>query len=280
MNVKFFIVPLSVVILFFASCDSASENVDAPILPSEASMVMDFDNFNISKTKSDSDFNTKQAVVGNWFYSATVVGVWNTVLYKTLAVPVASYKSALTHQAVYKGNSLWEWKYTVDGFTSQYTARLTGELAGSEVYWKMHISKSGINGFDEYMWFSGVSNTDGKSGYWILNHSADFPENMLRIDWINEGQEIRNIKYTYVRDLNDDRTTDTFNGSYIVYGLQTGDYDAFYDVHVYDKNKESFVDVAIEWNRTNNNGHVMASYYFGNDNWHCWNSAGENEDCN
>ncbi len=280
MKVKFFILIFSVTLLFFTSCDDTSENTDAPNLPPEGSMVMDFEDFNQTTTKSISTFNTKQAPIGNWFYSAAVVSVWNTALFTTLAVPVASFKTAFNHKAVFKGNGLWEWKYTVNGFTSQYTARLTGELAGNEVHWEMHITKTGIGAFDEFMWFSGVSNVDGKSGYWLLNHSAAFPENMLRIDWIVENDEIGNVKYTYVRNLNDNRNTDKFNGSNIIYGLQNGDFDAFYKVHAYDYDRNAFVDVDIEWNRTNNNGHVMASYYFGDSNWHCWNSQGEDEDCN
>ncbi|MDY7394134.1 hypothetical protein UMM65_02695 [Aureibaculum sp. 2210JD6-5] len=280
MKVKISILIFSVALLLFTSCDSTSENTDAPNLPPEGSMVMDFEDFNNTKTKSIADFNTKQADIGNWFYSAAVVGVWNTALFTTLAVPVASFRSAFAHQAVYLGNAKWQWSYTVDGFASQYSARLTGELTGNEVHWEMYVAKSGIGAFDEFMWFSGISNTDGKSGYWLLNHSAAFPENMLRIDWKVENDEIGNIKYTYVRDLNDQRNDDKFKGSYIVYGLQTGDYDAFYDVHAYDNDKSTFVDVDIEWNRTNNNGRVMASYYFGDDDWHCWNSKGEDEDCN
>lgn len=279
MKVKFFILIFSVALLVFTSCDNTSENADAPNLPPEGSMVMNFEDFNNTKTKSVADFNTKKAEIGNWFYSATVVGVWNTALFTTLAVPVASFRGAFKHEAVYKGNATWEWKYTVDGFASQYEARLTGELTGNEVHWEMYVAKTGIGAFDEFMWFSGVSNVDGKSGYWLLNHSAAFPENMLRIDWKVENDEIGNIKYTYIRNLNDERSEDKFNGSYITYGLQTGDFDAFYDVHVYNDDQETFVDVDIEWNRANNNGRVMAPYYFGNDDWHCWNSEGEDEDC-
>ncbi|MET2984756.1 hypothetical protein [Aureibaculum conchae] len=280
MKVRFSVLIFFATLLVYTSCDDTSENTDAPNLPPEGSMVMDFEDFNNTKTKSLADYNAKQADIGNWFYSAAVVGVWNTALFTTLAVPVASFKTAFNHKAVYLGNSKWQWTYTVDGFTSQYTARLTGELTGNEVHWEMYVAKSGIGAFDEFMWFSGVSNTDGKSGYWLLNNSAAFPENMLRIDWKVENDEIGNIKYTYIRDLNDERKDDEFNGSYIIYGLQTGDFDTFYDVHVYNDDEDTFVDVDIEWNRTNNNGRVMASYHFGDNDWHCWNSEGEDEDCN
>jgi len=280
MKIKFSILIFCAALFLFTSCETTSENTDAPILPPEGSMVMDFEDFNNTKTKSVSDFNTEKVDIGNWFYSATVVGVWNTALFTTLAVPVASFRSAFAHQAVYLGNAKWQWTYTVDGFTSQYTARLTGELADNKVHWEMHVAKSGIGAFDEFMWFSGVSNSDGKSGYWLLNHSAAFPENMLRIDWLMENDEIGNIKYTYIRELNDQRETNPFKNSSITYGLQTGDFDAFYNVYAYDNDSNTFVTADIEWDRTNNNGRVMASYYFEDNDWHCWDNEGNNEDCN
>lgn len=272
--------------LFFALASCSTDNDDgdvnliAPNLPPEISMVMDFSDFDNNDGKSSIENKFKGLPdKGNWVYSAVVVGVWNTALVTTLAVPVASFRTALRYKAEYKGDAIWEWNYTVDGFTSQYSARLTGELSGSEVLWKMYITKSGIGAFDEFMWFSGASNIDGKSGYWNLNHSAAFPENMLRIDWEVTGDEIGSIKYTYVRELNDMRETDMFKTSSITYGLQAGDYDAFYNVYAYDANSEAFVNADIEWSRTNYNGRVKAEYYFEDVNWHCWDTLGENVAC-
>ena len=280
MNVKksLYLMMLSLIILSTSCTDSTNEGL-APELPPLGSMVIDFDDFSHAHARPANDKSTSIAILDNWGYSQLVVGVWNTALITTLAVPVASFRSAFNHQAEYLGGTKWQWTYTVDGFTSQYTARLTGELSGSQVQWEMYIEKSGIDAFDEILWFSGVSQTDTKSGYWILNHSAAYPENMLRIDWAVEGEEIGNIKYTYVRELNNDRATDKFKDSYIIYGLQTGDMDAFYDVHAFDFILDDFVDVDIEWSRTTYNGQVMAPYYFENNQWHCWDTNGDNIDC-
>ncbi|MEW4923205.1 hypothetical protein [Algibacter sp. 2305UL17-15] len=271
---------LSLIVLASCSTDNeGNDNLVAPNLPPEASMVMDFNTFNGQASKSTENKFTLPPDKSNWLYSSVVVGVWHTALVTTLAVPVASFQTAFRHKAEYKGNAVWEWKYTVDGFTSQYAARLTGELVGNEVLWKMYITKSGIDAFDEFMWFSGTSKVDGKSGHWMLNHSAAYPENMLRIDWAVEGEEIGNIKYTYVRELNNERETDTFKNSAITYGLQAGDYDAFYDVYVYDNNSKNFVSADMEWHRTNHNGRVKAEYHFGDTDWHCWDNKGENVVC-
>jgi hypothetical protein len=280
MNLKMrsFWILLTVILFSTAACDNSNEGETAPDLPPYSSMVMDFEDFDDNQANA---INNKSMAEGNnhWLYSRAVVGVWNTALITTLAVPVASFKTAFSHKPVYQGNAKWQWAYTVEGFTSQYTARLTGELAGDEVVWEMYVTKNGIGAFDEFLWFSGKSQIDGQNGHWILNHSAAFPEDMLRIDWAIANEEIGNIKYTYVRELDYNRDPDTFKDSYINYGLQSGDLDAFYDVHAFNQNLNKFVDVNIEWNRTNYNGQVMAPDYFNDTNWHCWNGAGEDIDC-
>ena len=268
-----------VVLIFFTSCNNSTNEGIAPELPPLESMVIDFDDFNDAHTKSANDIKSEQIALDNWEYSRVVVGVWNLALASTLAVPVASFRSAFSHQAEHLGGLKWQWAYTIDGFTSQYSARLSGEIIGSEVHWEMYVAKNGIDAFEEFLWFSGVSKTDGKSGYWLLNHSSAFPENMLRIDWTVENEEVGNITYKYVRELNNDRKTDMFKDSYMTYGLQTGDLDAFYDVHIYDFNLNSFVDVDIEWSRTNYNGKVKALNYFETSDWHCWDTNGDNIDC-
>jgi len=270
---------VAMVIATLTSCVNSEEIGNSPDLPPLSSMVIDFDDFNDAHTKANIEKSASQVGLDHWEYARVVVGVWNTALFTTLAVPVASFSTAFNHDAEYLGGTKWQWAYTVEGFTSQYTARLTGELTGSQVQWEMYVKKSGIDAFEEFLWFSGVSQTDGMSGYWLLNHSAAYPENMLRIDWTVEGEEIGNIKYTYVRTLNNDRNTDNFKDSYIIYGLQNEDLDAFYDVHAFDFVKEEFVDVDIEWSRTNYNGRVMAPSYFETSDWHCWDTNGDNIDC-
>ncbi len=278
LKMKSFWILLTVILFSTAACDNSNEGETAPDLPPYSSMVMDFEDFDDNQATAIYNKSTAETS-GNWLYSRVVVGVWNTALFTTLAVPVASFKTAFAHKPEYLGNAKWQWAYTVEGFTSQYTARLTGELAGNEVIWEMYITKNGIDSFTEFLWFSGASQIDGQSGHWVLNHSAVYPENMLRIDWAIENEEIGNIKYTYVRDQNNDRNTDTFKNSYINYGLQTSELDAFYDIHAFDQQLNKFVDVNIEWSRQNYNGQVMAPDYFNDTNWHCWNGAGEDIDC-
>ena len=279
-SIKSLYAMLALIMVFSVSCEKSDDTkieTNALQLPPYESMAVDFSDF-LDDSNSGKTSSTAK-VGGNWLYPRLVVGFWNTALFTNLAVPVASFRSAFAHEAEFLGENTWQWSYTVDGFTSEYTARLTGELTSDGVLWKMYVAKDGVGAFDEFLWFSGVSNIDGNSGEWVLNQSAERPNRMIHIAWERENDEIGNIKYTWVRELNDEESDDLFKDSYLEYGLQEGDYNVYYNIHVYDLQLQNFVDVNIEWNRTTFNGRVMASSHFEDDMWHCWDSAGEDVAC-
>lgn len=264
---------LLIILLSISSCKKDNIRKDAPQLPPVETMVIDFGE--LAQTQKSTSFEKS-----NWLYSAVTVGVWNTLIGTTFAVPVAAFKLAFNHQATKIEDLKWQWQYTVDGFTSQYTARLVGTLESTQVRWEMYITKTGIDSFDEFLWFEGTSNLDGNSGKWILYHSAEFPEETVQIDWIRESGVVGEIIYTYVRELNDARVADPFNGSTLTYGLQEGDFDIYVNVHAYDFQNQAFYDTFIEWSRTSYIGHVKSEIFFSDTDWHCWDSQGDNVDCN
>jgi hypothetical protein len=246
-------------------------------------MSIDFSNF-ASPTKSGvSDKQFKEIAASdksNWVLASTVAGVWNLILGVNLVVPVASFKVAVDQTPVYLDNKKWQWNYNFNVVGATYKARLTGELRTSDVKWEMYISKEGVGAFSELLWYQGTSDLDAKNGQWILNNSVAFPEPTLQIDWKVTGEDVGYIKYTYIRDLKDDRTPDLFKTSFIEYGLTTASLNAFYNVHQNTGTANSFNDTSIEWSTTDHNGHVKASYYFSDLLWHCWNGVGDNVDCN
>lgn len=264
--------------LFFTSCKK-EESAQAPAIPPAETMVIDFGNL-ANANKSAQIAENALVTKTNWIYSAASVGIWNVIIGTTFTVPVAAFKASFNQTPAKINNNSWEWTYSVNGFTSQYTARLVGTLETDQVKWEMYISKTGVDSFDEFLWFEGTSALDGKSGQWILYHSADFPEKTVQIDWQKTGDKVANIKYTYVRELNDQRQTDKFNGSYLIYGLQDATFDAYVTIHAYNFQTESFTDTSIEWSTSDFSGHVKAEQYFNDTAWHCWDSAGNDTDCN
>ena len=272
------------ILVLFVGCDKSddtTENTNALVLPPFESMIMDLDVFqdNSGTNKSTDLFIANKEPNGNWFFSKIVVGVWNVAVFNTLAIPVSAFRLAFDNKPDNIGDNTWQWSYDVDGFTSQYTARLTGEVTGEEVLWKMYITKDGIEGFDEFLWFSGSSAMDGNSGNWLLNESPEKPEAILKIEWQREAEEVGKIKYTWVRVLDEEEKEDKFKDSSLEYGLQEGSLDAYINAYIYDANLMDYSDVRIEWSRETYEGRVRSFNYFENEDWHCWNNQGEDISC-
>lgn len=273
---------LALMVLFMAACsksdsDDTGERKTA-VLPPYETMAVDFGGF-LTDPQSAKSPSLAARSGGNWLYPRTLVGIWNIALYTQLAVPVASFKEAFEHNAEYIGDQTWQWAYAVPGLASTYNARLTGQIVGEKVVWNMHVTKTGTEPFAEFVWFSGESQLDGSSGYWILNEGPDNQNPIIKIDWSRENDTIGTVRYTWERDTIDQGQPDPFKDSYLEYGLQGGDYNVFYNLHVYDMELQTYADVKIEWNKDSYYGRVSAPTYFGDDTWHCWNELGEDIAC-
>ncbi|MGD0342422.1 MAG: hypothetical protein ABSA76_12030 [Bacteroidales bacterium] len=258
----------------FTGCKKDKGN--PPTLPSSGSMAIDFSNFS-SGTKSDGTDLPKGVNAIDWNYAALMAGYWKTIITGTLAVPVAVFKLAADRTPSYVSTKKWQW--TISGTVSSvsYTAKLTGEIKTTDVLWNMYITKSGTGGFTDFLWFTGTSKIDGTGGQWILYDSPTYNEPILQIDWTGSGTAVTDVKYTYVRTLNDARTTDTFNGSYIEYGSTTGTYNYFYTIHFYYLTE--FYDANVEWNSTGIIGRVKCLKFFGDSLWHCWDASHVDATC-
>jgi len=267
-------------ILFLASgliTGCKKDKGDPPVLPPVASMDVDFSNFELEKKSADI-LLPKGVENFNWESAAGVAAIFRSVLFTTLAVPVLSFHLAINRDPVYLEDKMWQWSYQTNVFTDTYKARLTGQIRTSNVEWNMYITKQGGTGtFENFLWFTGTSSLDGKSGQWKLNHSPQFREPVLQIDWEKTGAEVGKITCTYVRTLNNARLADPFKTSYIEYGKKTGTYDSYYTIYYY--NGADFSNMAVEWSSTGRNGHVMCEDIFTDTEWHCWDANYVNINC-
>ncbi len=265
---------LLILLSIFPGCERKG---DPPILPPSETMLIDFGNF-ISATKSSSVTEFSKGLKDipnlNWSVAASIAGVWNTLIAVNLAIPIAAFQKAVNTKPVYLDNKKWQWKYSVDVLAATYIARLTGQITSSEVKWEMYITREGVGGFAEFMWFEGSSATDGKSGYWILYKSHQEQVPFLRIDWEITDTKVGFVKYTYIKE------DSPLKNSYIEYGLTTGNLDAFYNVYLFEEESlNRFVNVNIEWSTTGHFGRIKAPDFFGDSNWHCWDENGNDTEC-
>jgi hypothetical protein len=253
---------------------------DPPQLPPEESMTINFSNFESGKKSADFTSLPKGVENSNWEFAAVVAGTWRALIVTTLAVPVAAFKLSIDQTPAYLEDKTWQWSFNVSVLSVTYKARLTGQIMTSNVQWKMYITKEGTGGFAEFLWFEGTSKLDGSSGQWILNHSSTYKEPVLQIDWTKSGSSTGTVKYTYVREKNDNRVADPFKTSYIEYGKASGtSFDAYYTIKYYSLTLQAFSNVKVEWSTTGHNGRVQCAEYFGNTNWYCWNSNLVNITC-
>jgi hypothetical protein len=269
----------TLVYLMFVSCETQN-NGNPPELPPLASMQTDFGKMADTKSAIVNDKSANAETTVNFKYAKDNVGVFSFILAITLAVPVTTFVNSFNQEPEFIGDATWQWSSDYDVFGGVYHARLTGQVRSSDVKWEMHVSRTGVGAFDEFIWYDGTSLLDGSGGDWLLKHSQLYQEPMLQINWVRTGEEVGWIKYENVRELNDNRLANVYYGSYIEASLSDEAMNASYNIHVYDIwTIQDFADVKIEWSTTEYYGHVKSPLKFGDNDWHCWDNDGYDVDC-
>jgi hypothetical protein len=259
-----------ILILLVTACKK--DKGDPPVHPPAESMTIDFSNFDNQQAKTATF--TKGTENSNWFTAAGIAATWKIIIGTTLIVPVTAFRTAIDQTPVFVSEKTWQWTYNATVASATYHAKLTGVIGGTDVSWKMQITKD--NAYTDFVWFEGTSKIDGTGGQWILYESNANPVKVLQIDWTKTGNSVGTVKYTYIK------TGETFNGSYIEYGLTTNTpYNAYYRIHYYNLNSANaskFSDFDVEWSTTNHNGRLKSSdYLLGT--WFCWNEQKINATC-
>lgn len=267
------IISLILIVAVVYSCELIGNKT--PEQPPLESMVINFNEFNVVKS-AEMQNSTKL----NWFYSAATVVTWSGLMTTNLAIPVAAFKSTIGKEPTRIDDNTWEWTYAVDGFSGQYTAKLKAIKDSRKVNWEMYLTKTGTNAFTDFLWFKGTSDLDNSDGQWIIYNSPAHPVEILQIDWKEKGKEMGSVKYTYLRTKNESNSIDSFFGSYLEYGLQSGSLDAYMKIHAYIAAKDGYTDTEIQWSRDKYNGRVKSDFFFKDANWHCWDAQGNDVTCN
>ena len=164
---------------------------------------------------------------------------------------------------------MWTWTYSYTSLLGAYTAKLTAEESGSDVLWKMYVSKAGL--FDNFLWYEGVSALDGSGGTWSLNFSPLDPKSYITIVWSQGSDGVAEIKYTNAIP------GEAGNGSYITYGMNNNTpHNRFYDIY----NIEQTNLTEIDWNSLTSEGQVKDPDHFSDSDTHCWDEMLQDTSCN
>ncbi|GAB4377663.1 MAG: hypothetical protein Kow0075_06570 [Salibacteraceae bacterium] len=231
-----------------------------PDLPPENAFVNDFSGFGESASRSQEAFA----------FAALNVAVWNTLLYLNLVVPVTAWYAVREVDPVWnKTYKAWIWSKTFNLPSGNYVAELRATVSQSNVIWEMVVSKDG--GFQNFLWYSGVSDIDASEGKWLLYKNPSDPIEYIEIEWSKPSQDhIPDVKYINAIPNH------SGNGGYIHYGpLFEERYNVFYDIYQIEEDRL----IEIRYHRDSAWGQVRDDVYFGNELWHCWDSDHNDIDC-
>ncbi len=247
-------------------------------LPPSSSLNMDFNFTNYTKSASATQSQLNHAI------AAGTVLIWSAIAATQTDIPSASFKKALENKPVYNGiDKIWEWSYVTSIGDDKYNSKLTGNVVGDSVQWKMYLSKVNDNNLTNYLWFEGKSNQGRTGGWWILNYPrADggviVSEQGLKISWSFTSDQIFSLKYLYIANKKYDKDSKTYvnnddKGGYIEFRRTTDQvYDAYYTIYSLKELKK----YEIVWNIKNKNG----QYTPGDKTKLCWDENLADQTCN
>ncbi len=241
-------------VLTFISCNK-NEIPPIPVLPPESSLNMDFSNFQQEKSAG--------LLIENWLYSAASISFFSALSSTHMVVPTAAFNASFAQTPTYIGNQTWQWSYQFPVIGATYTARLNGKTERKDqIRWEMYIDKAGFNGFTNFLWFEGTS-VDSTKANWIIYEEPTAPSAVLDIEWkANADRTKSSLVYTYVSSNDEDAD------SFIEFGKEPeASYDRYYNIYM----SKSNININIEWNSEDRDGHVKSPNHYKDDAWHCWN---------
>ncbi|MBE0570154.1 MAG: hypothetical protein IH618_01300 [Ignavibacteriaceae bacterium] len=263
----FFVIGIIGLIVSCEDDKTTNPQDQAPAIPPQSSMVINFDEF--PDTASGSAPDNPLLLKRNWSWAAGNVAVWNSVLTLTLAVPVAAFVEAFNHQPVKQADGSWLWQFSVSIQEELFTAKLYGKTVTEGVEWKMLLTKQGA--YTDFEWFTGFSNLPATEGTWTLNKDPNQVSPFLYIEWKrNTAEGTVDLKYTSIA------SGSLQNGSYIHYG-KTNEipHNRFYQIYGAEENRL----IDIYWNYEQRFGRVKDAIYFEDSNWHCWDERLDDINC-
>ncbi len=272
----FFILLVS--ITMFQSCEKdpviqEPENVVAPTLPTQQMMVMPTSEFRNGGDPDTTVVNPNGVTYWNALHAGLNILVWNTVVVANLAAPTAAFGAALNQQAEYIGDNTFEWDYSfvAENINQKtYHIVLTGQYINNfqEVEWILTASE--VGGFTDFVWYTGIVDSDLRSGVFTLYDRPNNPRPVLSLAYEgDENSEDGSLRLTNITPNNPD------NGDYIEYREDSDlEFNRAYDVKRGNNNL-----LEIQWDEPSGNGRVKHPNHFNDSDWHCWDENNIDIEC-
>jgi hypothetical protein len=249
---------LALTVLFATtSCESEPKG-DRPELPPAELLFMSYADYEEEPGVSKGTAATYE----NFHHAFATLLFWhtNSSITLTMALPIAAYGYAIQQEAEYMGDNTWEWSYEIDWFGTDYIVTLTTERINNEEFSiLMDIALADLPTLG-LKWFDGVVRYDHTHATWTVYKEGTIAVVDAELN-MNYETDAGSLKYTYVEP--DMEETE----SYILYEYDPeAVWDASYTVSL------SAGMTEIEWDIVTKEGHVKDVVYFGDADWHCWDS--------
>lgn len=276
-------------VLVFQGCSSDDKSVTpsgttAPALPPVSTMKMDISLFEAADAPPPAieagrvDVDPAVFADGtklNFLNAAVRVLFLDVVVYSALADPVAAFALAVHSIPQPRPDSSYLWTYIVVEDEIEYSIFLYGKDHGDHVSWRMEVSSNDpALPLDHFVWFDGVVNGDGDSGYWQFYEPVDQGPALtafdtpgaktIRIDWSDSGTT-RQLVFTV------NKAGDPAEGSTLTYFCS----DECCSIEFYDAEQETTGEIL--WN-ADGSGYIEWPDYNGGERG-CWDTDQFDIDC-
>lgn len=155
----------SIILMLFTSCGDNSTSVDdagdPPAIPEAIPVEVDVDYFNENQPAFGEETEAYYEASG---YAQTAAALLNSgTLLGTGFLGIAQDGEAELK------NGIWEWTFTYSQGGETVTIRLTAEELGNAFEWNVYLSGNSLQTgetLDNFLFMSGIINSDGTSGGW------------------------------------------------------------------------------------------------------------------
>jgi hypothetical protein len=184
----------------FVGCGEKDDDEEgqAPELPPEASMTMDFSAFGGEKMAPSAQLPGK-----NFSNAAIRILALNLAVVVAMTPAVATFKAAYGADPVEQDDGSWLWPYTINILGHKIEAELTGSLEGFATAWSMRVTSDSFDPpLEDFEWYTGECSLDGTSGDWLFfdYKIPDTATKLATIEWKVESTSKSELTFTNITE--------------------------------------------------------------------------------
>ena len=257
MKSKFVIILISILIYAISGC-KPKEKV-APVFPPENNISIDFSYF-ISPPES----------TGNYAHAFQTSVYWAHLLTDSLTLYKNMLNTISDKKFSYQDENTWMINSVLNSGTDKYDINYFEIVNADTVETKMFFTLDST--YTDLLLFDGYFFSDSTTGYRQINKpdTSNTYLKFLKIDWNIISENEKEIQFTNIL------TDNSKNGSFIFYKDSV---DSQYNVYLDFFDKATDNHSFIEYNKTSFSGRIKDEQYYGDTDWHCWDTERLDTNC-